>query len=51
MIARNGEGDFRWSIQGARREGKKGRARRTFWMAVKRRLKGREKKLEEEGLG
>jgi len=42
-------GEFGWSIQGARKEGRRGRAKGGIWMGIRRGLEGGEG-VEEEGL-
>jgi len=43
-------GEFKWTIQGAKREEKKGIAKGGIWMGVKRGLEVGEEVIEEEGV-
>jgi len=41
--------EFRWSVQGAKKKGRKGRARGDIWMGIRKRLEAEEGGTEEEG--
>lgn len=43
-------GEFKWTIQGANKEGRRGRAKGGIWIEIRRRLEGNEGEVEEEGL-
>lgn len=42
-------GEFEWMIQGASKEGRRGRAKRGIWMGIRRGLEGREGEWKRKG--
>jgi len=42
--------EYKWMIQGTKKEGKKGRAKGGIWLGIRRGLEGEEEGWEEEGL-